>query len=92
MDQLRGLEGEPADEGKAAGHHVSRPVGPDRAGDDWAGYLDKGDVMSFGDIPEDRERSYPCPMEGCDGDVKQDPEQGMMWQCDKCNWMPEVNE
>ena len=47
--------------------------------------------MSFDDIPEDREQSFPCPT-GCGGDVTQDPKQGMQWQCNQCDWMPPIQE
>lgn len=40
--------------------------------------------MAFDDIPEDREQSFPCLNDGCDGNITK---QGMMWQCDKCNWV-----
>jgi ribosomal protein L37AE/L43A len=42
--------------------------------------------MSFDDIPEDREQSYPCP-EDCGGNVvEQVSEDGIMFECDKCDW------
>ena len=44
--------------------------------------------MAFDDIPEDREQSFPCPNEGCDGDITQDKKQGGLWQCNKCDWVP----
>lgn len=43
--------------------------------------------MSFEDIPEDKAQSFPCP-EGCGGNVVKDKNQGNLWQCDNCNWMP----
>ena len=51
----------------------------------------KGANMSFEDIPEDKEISYPCPNE-CGGNVVQDKNQGNMWQCDNCDWMPPQKE
>jgi hypothetical protein len=36
--------------------------------------------MSFEDIPEDKERSFPCE---CGGEIKQD---GSVWKCDKCKF------
>ena len=41
------------------------------------------------DIPEDREISHPCP-ECLVGNVTKDPKQGGNWQCDNCDWMPEL--
>jgi ribosomal protein L37AE/L43A len=37
--------------------------------------------MSFDDIPEDREESYPCQ---CGGNVTADANN--LWTCDKCEW------
>ena len=47
--------------------------------------------MSFEEILEDKEISYPCPNE-CGGNVVQDKSQGNMWQCDNCDWMPPPKE
>jgi ribosomal protein L37AE/L43A len=41
--------------------------------------------MGFEDIPEDREESYPCK---CGGNITQDKENGEIWQCDNCDWVP----
>ena len=40
--------------------------------------------MSFEDIPEDREKSYPCQ---CGGNIKEN-EDGI-WECDTCDWNSE---
>jgi predicted RNA-binding Zn-ribbon protein involved in translation (DUF1610 family) len=45
----------------------------------------------FDRIPEDREQSFPCPA-GCGGNVTLDHDQGISWQCDKCDWMPPSKE
>lgn len=47
--------------------------------------------MAFDGIPEDREQSFPCPT-GCGGDVTMDKNHGMMWQCNKCDWMSPQKE
>jgi len=41
--------------------------------------------MSFDDIPEDREASFPCPL--CGGDITNMPELG--WVCNQCDWVPD---
>lgn len=46
-------------------------------------------IMSFDDIPEDREESFPCPVSGCGGNVTNGPDG---WGCDKCGWVKTVNE
>jgi len=45
--------------------------------------------MSFDDIPEDREESFPCPVSGCGGNVAKD---GSGWGCDKCGWRKQEKE
>ena len=40
--------------------------------------------MSFDDIPEDREQSFPCPEPGCDGCVTLIDG---FWQCDTCDFI-----
>ena len=40
--------------------------------------------MSFEDIPEDKEESYPCI--NCNtGEITMN-EECTLWECDKCNW------
>ena len=42
--------------------------------------------MAFDDIPEDRDESYPCPVDGCDGTVSL---LDHVWECDTCDWKHE---
>ena len=42
--------------------------------------------MSFDDIPEDSELSFPCPND-CGGNVTEhDNGKGKYWECDNCDW------
>ena len=45
--------------------------------------------MAFEDDPKDEIESYPCD---CGGEISKDPNQGGVWQCNKCDWMPPQKE
>ena len=46
--------------------------------------------MSFEDIPEDKEESYPCP--NCERGKVTLSEYNSTWECDACNWNYEQME
>ena len=43
-------------------------------------------MNEFDAIPEDDYPSWPCGINGCDGDIVQN-EDGM-WECNKCGFIP----